>query len=64
MAKDVNNIGDIVDADYSLRDIRMTQMTRVSNFNGQPNLSAKQHYVVGKKGSQTPTSDGKSHSKI
>lgn len=64
MAKDVNNIGDILNADYSMRDMRMTQMTRVSKYNGQPELSAKQHYVVGKKGSQAPTSDGKSHKKI
>lgn len=61
MAKNVNNPGNLCDADYASRDMRVTEMARVPG-NGMPN-SPTQHYTVGKKGSQTPTAGKSSHTK-
>jgi hypothetical protein len=61
-SKNVNSLGNLCDADYAQRDMRVNEMARVPG-NGQPGV-VSQHYTVGKKGSQAPTSNGKSHSKI
>jgi len=58
MSKDVNKPGDLCAADYAMRDMRVTKMTRVGG-NGQPGIPS-QHYTVGKKGSQAST-DRKGH---
>lgn len=60
MAKDAKNPGNLLKADYGMRDMRVTKMVRVPG-NGQPGVPS-QHYVVGAKGSQAST-DHKGHTK-